>query len=334
MHDVSLEQFGPEHIDAAAKRLRGVITATPLLEFASLNERLGGRIMLKAENLQRMGSFKIRGAYNAIAGLSEHERRNGVVAWSSGNHAQGVALAARLFSIPAHIVMPHDAPAAKAEAVRALGARIVTYDRYSEDREAIATALAEELACPLVPSYDDMAIIAGQGTVGLEILAAPQLNGQMPDQVLVCCGGGGLTAGIATAVHARAPDSAIFAVEPTLADDTARSLAAGERLSNPARTRSVCDALLTPTPGALTFPINQQHLAGVLTVSDEEALHAVGYAYRRLRLVLEPGGAVALAALLFGRIDARDKLSVAVLSGGNISDAMMQRALAVFDASE
>lgn len=317
-----------DDIFAAAKRLDGVINRTPLIESAELNARVGGRVLLKPENLQRMGSFKIRGAYNALSQLDPDACRHGVVAWSSGNHAQGVALAARLLGVSAHIVMPKDAPDGKIEAVRELGADIVFYDRYSEDREAIAIALASELDAPLIPSYDHPAVIAGQGTVGLEMLADPALDSASPDQILVCCGGGGLCAGIATALATLAPAARIYAVEPDVADDTARSLAAGKRVSNPPTTQSVCDALLTPTPGVLTFPINAALLAGVLTVSDEEALAAVAFARRSLRLIVEPGGAVALAALLHGKINGKGKTTVLTLSGGNISDALLAQALA------
>ena len=322
-----------EHIRDAARRLAGVINATPLIESAELNARIGGRVLMKPENLQRMGSFKIRGAYNALATLADDTRRRGVVAWSSGNHAQGVALAAKLFGVSAHIVMPSDAPAGKIAAVRGLGAEIVFYDRYGEDREAIARALAERLDAPLIPSYDDPAVISGQGTIGLELLSDPALAGESPDQVLVCCGGGGLCAGISTAVAALSPGTKMYAVEPVVANDTARSLAAGERLANPPATQSVCDALLTPMPGRLTFPINAAHLSGVLTVSDDEALATVGFARRELRLILEPGGAVALAALLHGKLDGAGRTSVVTLSGGNIADDMLARAVALWDAS-
>ncbi len=316
-----------QRIHLAEERLRAVVNATPLLEFASLNQRVGGRVLLKPENLQRAGSFKIRGAYNAIAALPAANRQRGVIAWSSGNHAQGVALAAALFEVPATIVMPFDAPRVKREAVVALGAEIVAYDRYSEDREAIAKALARERQCPLIPSYDHWDVIAGQGSIGLEIMRDPALRGRAPDQVFVCCGCGGLAAGIATAVHESAPKVSVFAVEPDVADDTRRSLKAGKRLSNPAATASICDALLTPTPGRLTFPVNLRELSGVLTVSDEAALRAVGYAAAELRLIVEPGGAVALAAALGNTDLCANKTTVVTLSGGNIDSALLAKAI-------
>ncbi|MEM7610439.1 MAG: threonine/serine dehydratase [Pseudomonadota bacterium] len=323
-----------EDIHAAAQRLHGVINHTPLLEFRCLNERLRGRVLLKPENLQRMGSFKIRGAYNALACLSEQARARGVVAWSSGNHAQGVALAAHLFGVPATIVMPHDAPAGKTAAVRALGARIVCYDRYREDREAIARQIATAQGLPLIPSYDHLPVIAGQGTVGLELVHDPALAGTLPSQVLVCCGGGGLTAGIATVMKERSPATHLYAVEPDKADDTRRSLRAGERLRNPRDAKSICDALLTPVPGELTFPINATALTDVLTVSDEDVLYAIGYARHELRLVVEPGGVVCLAALLAGKLDAAAKTTILTLSGGNIDDHMLDRALAHYSACQ
>lgn len=318
-------------IISASERLLGVINATPLLRFADLDAHVNGEIFVKAENLQRMGSFKIRGAYNAISLLTPQARAAGIVAWSSGNHAQGVALAAKLFGCQAHIVMPADAPAGKRSAVRSLGANIVEYDRYSEDREAIASALAARLGAPLIPSYDHLDVIAGQGSVGLEVFSDPCWEGAKPDQVLVCCGGGGLVAGIGLAAQEMVPEARIYAVEPSLADDTRRSLISGDYEKNPVDTASICDALLTPTPGRLTFPINQRQLAGVLTVSDDEVRFAVGYARRVLRMVVEPGGAVALAAVLTGKIDVADRKTVVIISGGNIDDATLVDAVDYYD---
>ncbi|MEM8546684.1 MAG: threonine/serine dehydratase [Pseudomonadota bacterium] len=321
-------------IEAAALRLRDHLAPTPLLQFAALDQRLGGAVWLKAESLQGIGSFKIRGAMNALLAVGDAARAHGVVAGSSGNHAQGVAQASAWLGCRARIVMPIDAPAGKRASVVRLGAEIVDYDRYSEDREAIAARLAEQAGAFLLPAYDHPEVIAGQGTAGLEVMRSALFEHHPPDQVVVCCGGGGLTAGVSLAVKALAPAVDIIAVEPANADDTARSLAAGQRLANAKDATSVCDALLSPMPGALTFPILQAHGVRVVTVSDEEALRAVGYAYRRLRLVLEPGGAVALAALLSGKVAATGKRTVAILSGGNIDDPMLERALGLFDASE
>ena len=305
-------------IEAAADRIAGVAVQTPLLESPALNERVGGRVLLKPECLQRTGSFKIRGAYNRLAQIAPEARARGVVAWSSGNHAQGVAEAARLLGMQAPIVMPEDTPRRKLEATRRLGAEVRLYDRYREDREAIGRAIAEERGATLVPSYDDYAVIAGQGTAGLEICRQALALGAQPDRVLVCCGGGGLSAGIALAAEALAPEAQIWAVEPAAFDDTARSLASGRRESVDPEARSVCDALLTPSPGRLTFPVLQRRLAGALTVTDRQAVDAMRYAFEELHLVLEPGGAVALAALLTGEAEAAGT-SVVVLSGGNVA---------------
>jgi threonine dehydratase len=305
-------------IEAAAGRIAGVALETPLLRSAALDERIGGRVLLKPECLQRTGSFKIRGAYNCLAQIPQQERPRGVVAWSSGNHAQGVAEAARLLGMPAVIVMPEDTPRRKLDATRRLGAEVRLYDRYREDREAIGRALAEERQATLVPSYDHYAVIAGQGTVGLEICRQARDLGAVPDRILVCCGGGGLSAGIALAAESLAPAAGIWAVEPAAFDDTARSLASGRRESVAPEARSVCDALLTPSPGRLTFPVLQRRLAGVLTVTDREAIAAMRYAFEELHLVLEPGGAVALAALLAGKVDGGGT-TVVVLSGGNVA---------------
>ncbi|NBC21901.1 MAG: pyridoxal-phosphate dependent enzyme [Gammaproteobacteria bacterium] len=305
-------------IEAAAARIAGVALETPLLQSPALDERVGGRVLLKAECLQRTGSFKIRGACNRLAQIPPEERERGVVAWSSGNHAQGVAEAARLLGMQATIVMPEDTPRRKLEATRRLGAEIRPYNRYREDREAIGRAIAAERGATLVPSYDDYAVIAGQGTVGLEICRQARALGAIPDRVLVCCGGGGLGAGIALAAEALAPEADIWAVEPAAFDDTARSLASGRRETVAPEARSVCDALLTPSPGRLTFPVLARRLAGAVTVTDGEAVDAMRYAFEELHLVLEPGGAVALAAVLAGKVDSGGT-TVVVLSGGNIA---------------
>ena len=305
-------------VEAAAARLAGRAVVTPLLEFPALDEQVGGWVLIKPEILQRTGSFKFRGAYNKISQLPEAKRPAGVVAYSSGNHAQGVAAAARLFGVPAAIVMPADAPAIKIENTRSYGAEVLLYDRYREAREEVAAGLVAERGATLVRPYDDPDIIAGQGTCGLEIARQAAALGRRLDAVLVCCGGGGLTAGSALALTELSPGTAIHTVEPEGFDDTARSLAAGRRVANDPGPSSVCDALLAPTPGELTFTINRRLVTGGLAVTDAETRAAMAYAFRHLKLVVEPGGAVALAALLSGKIEARDKTVALTLSGGNV----------------
>ena len=314
-------------IAAAERRIAGRAQRTPLLRYPELDRRLGTRVFVKPECLQVTGSFKFRGAYNKIRSAQEAGAVPGVVAFSSGNHAQGVAAAAGLLGVPAIIVMPADAPRIKLDNTRALGATVRTYDRYSEDREAIARAIAAEKGYVLVPPYDDPAIIAGQGTIGLEIVADLEALDLKPDIVLSPCSGGGLVSGIATAVKAHCPAARIYGCEPAGFDDTARSLAAGRRVENEGNARSICDALLSKTPGELTFEINRRLLAGALAASDAEALAAVAFAARRLKLVVEPGGAIALAAALQGRVPQPGGVLVIVASGGNIDDDMLRRAL-------
>ncbi len=311
---------GIRDVEGAALRLRGVAVRTPLIENAELNERAGCRVLLKAECLQRTGSFKIRGAYNLMSRLSTDEKRRGVVAWSSGNHAQGVAAAARILDMHAVIVMPQDAPRAKLENTRALGGEVVTYDRYSEDREAIGKRIACERGSVIVPPYDHVNTIAGQGTVGLEIAEQAEELGLVPDRVLICCSGGGLSSGCSIALKDRFESVIIHTVEPLDFDDTARSLLAGERLENEAGATSICDALLVPTPGELTFSILNSITGPGLVVSDEEVREAMRFAFRHLKLVIEPGGAVALAAVLAGRVSG--DVVVAVLSGGNVDETL------------
>ena len=279
-----------------------------------MNARLHGRVLLKPETLQRAGAFKFRGAYNRISRLSEDEKKRGVVAFSSGNHAQGVALAAQIVGCPALIVMPQDAPKVKVEATRAYGAEIRFFDRYTEDREAIAAQIAAQRGCVVVPSYDDVHIIAGQGTLGVELIRqAPKL-----DQLLCPIGGGGLISGTSLAVKHLSRPTKIFGIEPADFDDTRRSLAAGERLSNDPSARSICDALQSPTPGVLTFPIMRRTLEGVLAVTDAEVERAMAFAFSVLKLVVEPGGAVGLAAALSGKVDLKDRTTAIILSGGNV----------------
>jgi threonine dehydratase len=301
-------------IQRAAERLADVAVRTPLLTSEVLDARTGARVLLKAEPLQRTGSFKLRGAYNTIAQLEA----DSVVAYSSGNHAQGVAAAARMLGRRATIVMPSDAPAAKIEGTRAHGAEVVLYDRLREEREAIGERIASDQGAALIRPYDDPRIVAGQGTVGLEIAEDSAALGLVPDLALVPCGGGGLVAGCAIALAERCPGIEVFAVEPAGFDDTRRSLEAGERIANAPGASSICDALLVATPGALTFEISRRLLAGGLVVDDAEVLHAMAFAFRHLKLVVEPGGAVALAALLAGRLDVAGRTVAVVLSGGNV----------------
>ncbi len=315
-------------IEAAAARLAGWAVETPLLNPPVLDRKLGGRVLLKAETLQRTGSFKFRGAFNRISQIPEADRAAGVVAYSSGNHAQGVAAAAALLGVPATIVMPADAPAIKVANTRGYGAEVVLYDRFTENREALGAALAAERGATLVRPYDDPGVIAGQGTCGLEIARQAAARGLEIDALLVCCGGGGLTAGCALAMAELSPMTQIYTVEPAGFDDTRRSLAAGARVDNDPAARSFCDALLAPTPGELTFPINRRLLAGGFAVSDEEVRAAMGYAFRTLKLVLEPGGAVALAALLAGRLETRGKTVALTLSGGNVDPETCREMLA------
>src|SRR5215813_10364249 len=315
-------------VDAAALRLAGVALRTPLVSSPTLDALTGGRIFLKAETLQRTGSFKFRGAYNKVSSIPDVERKGGVVAFSSGNHAQGVAAAASLLSMPAVIVMPADAPRPKRERTEALGAEVVLYDREHEDREAIAREIAERRGATLVPPYDDPLIIAGQGTTGREILDDLAAEETLPDVVIVNASGGGLTAGIALAVKARVPDARLYPAEPQGFDDHARSFRSGQREINNAASGSICDALMSPTPGRLTFEINRTLVGDGLAASDDEVAEAVAFAFRELKLVVEPGGAVGLAALLTRKVDVAGKVAAVVLSGGNVDPELFHRLVA------
>ena len=305
-------------IEKAAERLSEVSVRTPLLRNYELDQIAGGTVLIKPECLQVAGSFKIRGAYNRLSQLTPEQASNGVVAWSSGNHAQGVAAAGVMLGIRTTIVMPEDAPRAKLENTERLGGEVVRYDRYTGDREAIARQIAAESNAELVPSYDHEHIIAGQGTVGLELADDANAMGLPPDQVLIPCGGGGLSSGSALALRARLPEVDVYAVEPADFDDTARSFATNNRVRIDDTARSICDALQTPMPGELTFEINKRLLSGVLTVTDEEVRTAIRFAFKNLKLVVEPGGAVALAAVLSGKLDTKGLITAIVLSGGNI----------------
>ncbi len=315
-------------VDAAARRLAGVALHTPLLTSAALDAMTGGRVFLKAETLQRTGSFKFRGAYNKLASIPPERRSGGVVAFSSGNHAQGVAAAAQLLGMRCVIVMPHDAPRAKRERTAALGAEIVLYDRARDDREAIANDIALARGAVLVPPYDDALIIAGQGTAGREIVEDLGALGLTPDVVVVTASGGGLAAGIALAIKARAPEALLYTAEPQGFDDHARSFRSGRREQNATLTGTICDALMARMPGKLTFAINQSLVGAGVAASDDEVAAAVGFAFAELKLVVEPGGAVALAAVMTGKVDVKNKIAVAVLSGGNVDPDLFSRLVA------
>jgi threonine dehydratase len=315
-------------VDAAAVRLAGVALRTPLVTSPVLDALTGGRVFLKAEILQRTGSFKFRGAYNKLSSIPLGERAGGVVAFSSGNHAQGVAAAAKLLGMPAVIVMPKDAPRPKRERTAELGAEVVLYDRDREDRQAIAREIAQTRHASLVPPYDDRFVIAGQGTTGREIVEDLAVLGLAPDVVVVTASGGGLAAGIALAVKARVPQASLFTAEPEGFDDHARSFKSGQREKNAALTGTICDALMAQTPGELTFAINRALIGHGAAVSDREVGAAVAFAFRELKLVVEPGGAVALAALLSRKIDVEGKVAVAVLSGGNVDPELFHRLVA------
>tara|TARA_R110002167_G_scaffold86269_3_gene233500 strand:- start:418 stop:1428 length:1011 start_codon:yes stop_codon:yes gene_type:complete len=310
-------------VQDAARQIAGVAVYTPLIESPALNARLGGRVLIKAETLQHTGAFKFRGAWNRISRLTPEQKSRGVVAYSSGNHAQAVAAAARMVGTHAIIVMPADSPAVKMAGVIAHGGEVRTYDRYTESREAIGAAIAAEHGSVLVPPFDDPLIIEGQGTVALEVLDQARAMGADPlDQLLCGLSGGGMLAGINLALAEVAPHIQVFGVEPEAYDDTRLSLAAGERRGYAPVTRpSICDSLMSPQPGVLTFPINRR-MTDVLTVSDAEVAAAVAYAFRVLKLVVEPGGAVSLAAVLAGKLPTKDRTTALILSGGNVDPAL------------
>ena len=293
------------------------IIQTPLLENPEINSLLSGRLLIKAETAQRTGAFKFRGAYNRIRQMDEAQKKRGVIAYSSGNHAQAVALAAQICGTSALIVMPDDAPLSKIARTRELGGEIITYNRATQVREEVAERIQAEGNYVMVPPNEDRRVMAGAGTVALEMFAQADTF----DAVLVPCGGGGLTAATAIVMQALSPRTEVYAVEPELFDDTRRSLDAGERLSNPKGQSTICDAIMTDTPGALTFPINQQLLAGVLTVSDDEVRCAMAFAFEHYKIVVEPGAAVGLAAVLSQKIDIRNKAIGVITTGGNVDAA-------------
>ena len=314
-------------VQAAARRLQGIAIRTPLLENERVNARLGGRLLVKAECLQRTGSFKIRGAYNFLACMSEADRKKGVVGWSSGNHAQGLAEAARLMGVRATIVMPADAPALKVANTRASGAEIVLYDRVKESREAIGLGIAKKTGATVVPPYDHPWILTGQGTAGLELAEQAKALGVTLDAVAAPCSGGGLATGVALGVKGIGPSTTVHTAEPAGFDDMARSLAAGRKQRNDRLSGSICDALLAPEPGDVTFPLAQQVLGPGLVVADEEVLDAMEVAFREFKLVVEPGGAVALAAALAGKLPVKDRAVAVVCSGGNVDHETFRRVL-------
>lgn len=316
-------------IEAAYGRISGVVRRTPLLNAPLLDEIAGRRVLVKPECLQLTGSFKFRGGMSAVSALPEAVRARGVIAFSSGNHAQGVALAAKRFGVPAVIIMPADAPAMKIANTRAYGAEVVLYDRAAgEDREALGARLSSERGLTLIRPFDEPEVIAGQGTCGLEIAEQAAEIGITEAPVLTCCGGGGLTSGIALALEARAPGLTVRPVEPEGYDDVTRSLISGQRERNAAEAGGLCDAILTPSPGEITFPILRRLCGPGLVVSDDEALRAMALAFTHLKVVAEPGGAVALAAALFHGAELEGDTVIATISGGNVDAAIFAKALA------
>jgi threonine dehydratase len=307
-----------DDVVAAHARLKPHIIATPLIEHPALNARTGGRILVKCENLQRVGAFKFRGAYNTIAQVDRAKHPGGVVACSSGNHAQGVAAAATLLGLRSAIVMPADSPKLKTERTRAFGGEVIPYDRVKEDRDAIARRICEERNAAFVHPFDDPNVMAGQGTVGLELMEQAKAYGVVPDAVLAPASGGGLIGGISVAVKKANPHTEVLSVEPAGFDDLARSLRSGKRETNERMSGSICDALMAPSPGEITFAIAQRNLSGGLAITDAEARDAVRFAFEELKLVVEPGGAAALAAVLTGRLPVQGRTVAVVLSGGNI----------------
>ena len=312
----------------AALRLKGHARRTPLLSSPFLDDIAGRQLLIKPECLQHTGSFKYRGGRAAVSALEPDIRARGVIAFSSGNHAQGVALAAREHGIPAVIVMPADAPQMKIENTRALGAEIVLYNRATEDRDAIGAKLAGERGLTLIKPFDEPEVIAGQGTTGLEIAEDANALGIEDADVLICCGGGGLTSGIALALEADAPGLRPRPVEPEGFDDTTRSLISGKIERNARMSGNICDAIISPQPGNITFPIMKQLCGPGVIVTENECLHAMALAWSRLKVVAEPGGAAALAAALFHTDQITGDAVIATISGGNVDAKMFQTALA------
>jgi threonine dehydratase len=314
-------------IQAAAVRLKGHARVTPMLTSPFLDDIAGRRVLVKAECLQHTGSFKFRGGWSAVSSLTDNALKTGVIAFSSGNHAQGVAMAAAAHGAPAMIVMPADAPQMKIDNTRTLGAEVILYDRETEDRDEIGARIATERGLTLIKPFDEPQVIAGQGTTGLEIAEQAAALGVTAADVMVCCGGGGLTSGIALALAELAPDMRVRPAEPEHFDDVTRSLISGKIERNATQSGSICDAILTLAPGNITFPIMQAHCGPGVVVTDDECLRAMGLAFSRLKIVVEPGGAAALAAALFhpGQFDG--DAVIAVATGGNVDPAQFARAL-------
>ncbi|HLT75971.1 MAG TPA: threonine/serine dehydratase [Ferrovibrio sp.] len=309
-------------VEDAARQLRGVAVRTPLLENPYLNERLGGRLLIKAEPLQVTGSFKFRGAYNRISRLNPEERKRGIVAFSSGNHAQACAWAAKITNTPAVIVMPSDAPKIKISNTRAYGAEVVLYDRQNEDREAIGRRYSEERGMTLVPPFNDPYIISGQGTIGLEIAAQCAERDIKPDAVLAPASGGGLISGISLAIRDRLPGTDVYCAEPDQFDDIDLSLKAGRIVSHAGKGTTFCDALMAPHPGDLTFGVMNANLKGAVSATDAEVETAMATTFHYFKLVVEPGGACALASVLNGKLSCANRIVVVVTSGGNVDSAL------------
>lgn len=333
MTNTSPEAVTIDDIRAAAERLKGHARRTPILESDLLNEIAGRRVLIKAECLQRTGSFKFRGGWSAVSALTDNQRAKGVIAFSSGNHAQGVALAAKSHDTRAVIIMPKDAPQMKIDNTRSYGAEVFLYDRWGEDRDALGASLANERGLTLIKPFDEPMVIAGQGTCGLEIAAQAAEAGVAEADVLICCGGGGFSSGVSLALEAEAPGLTARPVEPHGYDDVARSLAAGQRLANTANAPSICDAIVTPMPGVLTFPIMHRLCGPGLAVTDEEARRAQAAAWTHLKVVAEPGGAVALAAALFHRNRIEGDAVICTISGGNADPAAFAETLKTYGAA-
>ncbi len=315
-------------ICSAAKILKGYAAHTPLLESPALNKKLGGRLFIKAEMLQKTGSFKFRGAFNAVSQLSDEQRAKGVFAYSSGNHAQGIALAAAMKGVRATILMPEDTPTIKLENTKSYGAKVITYDRYTESREEIGAEIAAQEGLSLIKPYDNPQVISGQGTAGLEITQQLKDLDLELDMLAAPTGGGGLLAGLSLAVKEKSPHAKIYAAEPENFDDTTRSLKLNERVQNSDGYRSICDAIMTPTPGEITFPILQKARVEGLVVNEDEVRLGMWVAFHYFKVVVEPGGAVALAAFLTGKADITNKIAVAVTSGGNVDQKLFTEILA------